>query len=351
MTDRGGPLLPQPRRLNGATGDPVGAADRLRAQVAERITGVLAGAAAPLTDVYVGWVAAHEAATCPARYRGQGDGGWEFPGWSPVLAASACGRAALAHHTAQADLAGRPPPLPVPLVAIRSWMQALRAPPKPGRPAVERSSVGDWIRETWEAGDTATLAAVAATAGRWLASFVRVLGWPLPPQVTLLNAPGPAAVPSLRWRPDKASPVTVACGADARLGRVTGAGGFALAVHRVTTGDDGALRDRAAFEAAAGALAIGVTPGSVLVTAGDMGERVTVPVDDDLLAHGADRIVGVVAQRAIAVERGFEPADATPSTACRHCDRLADCPPGQGWLAGAGRWRGGLPVLPGPPPG
>ncbi|HZA77759.1 MAG TPA: hypothetical protein VE623_15365 [Acidimicrobiales bacterium] len=326
-------------------------AGRLRADVAGRIADVLAGAAAPLTDVYVGWTAAHEAATCPARYRGQGEDGWGFPGWSPVLAAGACGRAALAHHIARADLTRRPPPMPVPLVAIRTWMQALRSPPEPGRPAEERSSVGDWVRETWEAGDTATLAAVAATAGRWLAGFVRVLGWPLPPQFTLLNAPGPAAVPSLRWHPDKASPVTVACGADARMGRVTGAGGFALAVHRVSTGDDGALRERAAFESAAGALAIGVPPASVLVTAGDTGERVTLPVDEDLLAQGAERIVGVVTQRAVAVERGFDPADATPSAACRHCDRLADCPPGQGWLAAAGRWRGGLPVLSVLPPG
>ena len=121
--------------------------------------------------------------------------------------------------------------------------------------------MGDWICETWDAGDSATLAAVAATAGRWLAGFVRVLGWPLPTQLTLLNAPGPGGGSgAVVAAAAKASPVTVACGADARVGRVTGAGGFVLAVHRVTTGDDGALRDRAAFEAAAGALAIGVRP-------------------------------------------------------------------------------------------
>jgi hypothetical protein len=204
--------------------------------------------------------------------------------------------------------------------------------------------VGDWIRETWEAGDFATLAAVAATAGRWLAGFVRVLGWPLPAQLTLLNAPGPAAVAAPSWRPDKDSPVTVACGADARLGRVTGAGGFVLAVHRVTTGDDGALRDRAGFEAAAGALGIGVVPASVLVTAGDTGERVTAPVDHQLLALGADRIAAVVSQRALAAERGFDPADSTPSPSCRHCDHLAECPSGQAWMRIAERWRAGLPV-------
>jgi hypothetical protein len=142
--------------------------------------------------------------------------------------------------------------------------------------------------------------------------------------------------------------VTVASGADARLGRVTGAGGFVLVVHRVTSGDDGALRDRAAFEAAAGGLAIGVAPGSVLVTAGDTGDRVTVPVDDRLLALGTERIVAVVAERVAAVERGFDPGDATPSAACRHCDHLADCPPGGAWVRGAGRWQGGLPVMPPP---
>ncbi len=337
-------------RTLGKPSDPVGTADRLRVETSRRIVKALAGAPSQgaVADVYVGWVAAREAATCPARYRGEGEHGWGFPGWSSPLAGGACGRAALAHHIADADRAGRPPTLPMPLDAIRVWMRALRTQGGTGdsRTApVERSGVGDWICEVWDAGDSATLAAVAALAGRWLAGFVRVLGWPLPERLTLLNAPGPAAVSTLRWRPDKASPVTVACGADARLGRVTGAGGYALVVHRVATGDDDALRDRAAFEAAAGALAVGVLPGSVLITAGDTGERVTVPVDGDLLALGTDRIVTVVAERAVAVERGFDPADAMPSGACRHCDHLADCPPGQAWMRVAERWRSGLPVL------
>jgi hypothetical protein len=330
--------------------DPVGTADRLRAETGRRIAEALAGAPSPgaVGDVYVGWVAAREAATCPARYRGEGERGWGFPGWSPPLAGGACGRAALAHHIAEADRAGRPATLPTPLDAIRAWMRALRTQGETGdgrTPPVERAGVGEWICEVWDAGDAAALAAVAALGGRWLAGFLRVLRWPLPPGLTLLNAPGPAAVSTLRWRPDKASPVTVACGTDARLGRVTGGGGFALVVHRVTTGDDDALRDRAAFEAAAAALAIGVMPGAILITAGDTGERVTVPVDDDLLAIGAERIVTVVEQRVVAVERGFDPTDATPSRACRHCDHLADCPPGQAWTRGAERWRGGLPVL------
>src|ERR671911_338057 len=81
---------------------------------------------------------------------------------------------------------------------------------------------------TSEAVDAVTLAAVAATAGRWLAGFLRVVGWPLPARLTLLGAPGPAAGPGPSWRPGKGSPITVACGADARIGRVTGAGCFGL---------------------------------------------------------------------------------------------------------------------------
>jgi hypothetical protein len=344
------PIASVPPTLRQHASDPVGTADRLRAEAGRRIAEALAGAPSPgaVGDVYVSWVAAREAATCPARYRGEGERGWGFPGWSPPLAGGACGRAALAHHIAEADRAGRRATLPMPLDAIRVWMRALRAPGETGdgrTPPVERSGVGDWVCEVWDAGGSATLAAVAALAGRWLAGFVRVLAWPLPPGLTLLNAPGPAAVSTLRWRPDKASPVTVACGADARLGRVTGAGGFALVVHRVTTGDDDALRDRAAFEAAAATLAIGVAPDSVLTTAGDTGERVTVPVDDDLLALGTERVVTAVAQRVVAVERGFDPTDATPSRACRHCDHLADCPAGEAWTRVAERWRGGLPLL------
>jgi hypothetical protein len=64
-----------------------------------------------------------------------------------------------------------------------------------------------------------------------------------------------------------------------------------------------------------------------------------------MLAAGGDMIVEVVRQRARAVDRGQDPADATPSARCRWCDLLDACPPGRGWLAHAGRWRGGLPVV------
>ena len=349
LADPHGPPMPRGPGRTGRTGEAVGAADRLRGSVAGRIAELVAGAARPVGDLYVGWHAAWDAATCPARYRGQGPEGWTFPGWSAPLAAASVGRAALAHHLDQADRSGLPPVLPDPLPAIRHWMRALRAPVAPGRggggPPLERSAVGDWVADAWEAGDTATLTAVAATAARWLAGFVRVIGWPLPPKLGLLKASGPPPTPGTSWRPAKGSPVKVDMGADARLGRVTGAGRFGLLVHRVATGDDASLRDRTAFEAAAGALVIGVAPAEVLVTAGDTGDRARVAVDDDLLARGGDLITAAVRERAAAIDRGFDPADASPSAACRRCEHLATCPPGQAWIAGPGRWRGGLPVL------
>src|SRR5690606_34287216 len=77
----------------------------------------------------------------------------------------------------------------------------------------------------------------------------------------------------------------------------------------------------------------------------DTGERVRVPVDEALLAAGGEMVVEVVRQRVRAVERGHDPADARPSPACRWCEVADGCGPGRDWLARAGRWRGGLPVL------
>jgi hypothetical protein len=85
-------------------------------------------------------------------------------------------------------------------------------------------------------------------------------------------------------------------------------------------------------------------PASVLVTAGDTGERVRVPVDDALLTAGVELITGVVRQRVEATARGADEADAVPSPTCRRCSVLDGCGPGRTWLAGPGRWRGGLPV-------
>jgi hypothetical protein len=324
--------------------DAVGAADRLIGAVTAGIDAALADAPAPVADVYVGWVAAAEAAECPARYRAAGEGGWGFPGWSAPTAAAAVGRAALDHHVQARDGGPAPSPddVPAPLEVVRGWIRGVAVAGGPG--------VGGWVGDLRADGDAATLAATAGLATRWLAGFVRVLGWPLPEGLALLGVTrddGASGAP--RWWPAKGSPVTVACGADARIGRVTGSGGHVLVVHRPSSADDGEIHRRATCEAAAGALALRVAPAAVLVTAGDTGERARVVVDEDLLAAGGEMIVEVVRQRVAALTRGHDPADARPSARCRWCDEAGHCGPGAAWLAGPGRWRGGLPVLaPGP---
>jgi hypothetical protein len=325
--------------------DPVGSADGLRRRLAEEIA-ELAGSSAGGAQVYVSWFAAQEAAACPARFRAQGEEGWGFPGWSAPLAAAAVGRAALDRHLDVHDGSRSPlgpsdgPPRPAPLEAVRAWMRSMAA--------CADCGVGDWVADRIAHRDDAALAATAAGATRWLAGFVRVLGWPLPPRLRLLSAVRGADSRPLRWRAPafpKNAGVTVASGADARLGRVAGSGDFALVVHRVAAGDDGRVHDRAAFEAVAGALAIGIVPAAIVVTAGDTGERLRVPTDPDLLDRGAALVAGVVRQRAVAAERGFDASDASPSPGCRHCPLIGECAPGRDWLAGPGRWRGGLPVV------
>jgi len=311
--------------------DAVGAADRLRAGVTVQIAAAVAGASAAPGRIHVTWTAALDAAACPAAYRAQGAEGWGFPGWTPGTGAAAVGRAALAAHLDGLDAGRGPlggtPPVPAPLELVRSW---LRAPAGDG--------VGGWVAELRAGGDAGTLAALAAGATRWLAGFLRVFGWPLPPDLALV-ADRP------RWRPPGVDDVTVAGGDDGRLGRVAGAGRFTLVVHRAAGREDEAVLDRATFEAAAGALVRGIAAEAVLVTAGDTGEGLRVPVDDELLAAGGRMVVAVVEQRVIAVDRGFDPADATPSPRCAWCPCRDECPPGQAWVAGPGRWRGGLPVL------
>jgi hypothetical protein len=318
--------------------DAVGASDRLQASVTAAVDDLLDGAAAPPGQVYVGWVAAVEAADCPARYRAHGDEGWGFPGWSAATAAGAIGRAALDHHLDDAGPGAGPGAgrLPAPLEAVRGWMRAAGTP--------WASGVAGWVGDLRADGDGPALAAVAAAAGRWLAGFVRVQGWPLPSGLVLLNVTREGAPPAQRWWPRKGSPVSVGSGADARVGRVTGSGGYELVVHRPSAGDDRDVHRRATVEAAAGALVHRVAPSAVLVAAGDTGERARIEVDEDLLAAGGDLLVEVVRQRVIALDRGYDAADATPSPRCRWCDLLDECAPGTAWLAGPGRWRGGLPV-------
>ncbi len=314
--------------------DAVGAADRLQATVATAVDEALAEAAVPPGSVHVTWVAALDVAACPARYRGQGEAGWGFPGWSPATAAGAIGRAALDLHLA--EVGPGPDHLPSPVEAVRRWIRTAGAAGAPG--------VAGWVGDLRAAGGGAALAAAAGAAGRWLAGFVRVLGWPLPAGSALLNVARDGA-PAPRWWPRRGSPVSVGSGADARIGRITGAGGHTLVVHRPAAPDDGDIVRRAAVEAAAGALVHRVAPASVVITAGDTGERARLDVDEALLATGGELLVSVVRQRVVATERGFDPADAVASRQCRWCEHAGSCPPGRTWLAGPGRWRGGLPAL------
>jgi hypothetical protein len=320
-------------------GDAVGWADGVRERVRGRIGEVLDGEIATVRDVYVGWVAAVDAAGCPARYRAGGADGWGFPGWSPALAAGAVARAALVRHLDRTSSPIAGPTLPEPLEAVRDWMrEAQRAPASP---------VAEWIAELGQAGDRTAVAATAANATRWLAGFVRVMGWPLPERLGVVvdNPEGPYGRGwTKRWRPAKGSPVCVASSPDAVLGKVAPSGRFDLVVHRPSTPADGALGDRAAFEATAGALSNGIVAANVVVVTADTAEHARFPVSPALLERGAELIVGVVRQRLIAADEA-EPDDATPSPACRWCPHLDDCTPGQAWLAGPGRWRGGLPVL------
>jgi hypothetical protein len=337
------PVLGAADRTHGGP-DPVGAADRVLAAVGQAVEEALAGAPAPPGQMYVNWSAAREAADCPARYRAHGEDGWGFPGWSPATAAGSVARAALDRHLdhrldhhAGATGPGARPVLPDPLEAVRAWVREATA--------VGDRGVAGWVAERRAEGDAATLAATAAAAGRWLAGFVRVLGWPLPEGLALLNVPSAEGGPPARWWPGPRSPVSVASGADARIGRVRGAGGHTLVVHRPAAGDDRDVWARAAVEAAAGALVHHVAPKAVLVTAGDTGARARIVVDDEVLAAGGTMIAEVVRQRVRATAVGHDPVDATPSAGCRWCDLRPVCPPGAAWVAGPGRWRGGLPII------
>ncbi|HEX5367435.1 MAG TPA: hypothetical protein VFW63_12330 [Acidimicrobiales bacterium] len=313
-------------------------AERLAGHLAATVTAMVAAAPAPVAPVYVSWGAAAEVATCPPRYRAAGEAGWRFPGWAPATAGAAAGRAALDHHLQATTPPAGPPPLPAPLEAVRSWMRSGTAVGAPG--------VAGWVAELRVRGDGTTMAATAATAARWLAGFVRLWGWPLPSRLALLNVPregGAGGAP--RWWPARRSPVSVASGADARLGRPGRTGDLSLVVHRPSSGGDRDVHRRAAYEAAAGALALRVAPEAVVVSGGDTGERVRVVVDDDLLAAGAEMIAAVVRARVTALTAGFDPGDARPSVLCRWCEEAGRCPAGAAWLAGPGRWHAGLPVL------
>ena len=259
----------------------VGRADELREDVAGRIGELLGPGEPGVRDVFVGWVAALDAAGCPVRYRASGADGWGFPGWSPALAAGAV-------------RAGRPGPPPRPHVVTAHGAhvaRAARSRPRlaargPARPA---SRVAEWIAELGRDGDRDTVAATAANATRWLAGFVRVMGWPLPDRMAVVvdNPEGPHGRGwQKHWRPAKGSPVCVASSPDATLGKVAPSGEFDLVVHRPSAPADEALADRAAFEAAAGSLSNRIVPASILVTTADTGEHARFPVSPALLGAG-----------------------------------------------------------------
>jgi hypothetical protein len=306
----------------------------------EELVAALSGDADP-GSIYVGWFAAADVAGCPARFRAGGADGWDFPGWSPPSAAPSVGRSALARAV------DRSTELPDPLGLVKAWMREVRSAPT--------SYVAEWITHLSQTGDRIGLAATAALAARWIAGFVRVAGWPLPEKLALVvDDPD---TPSARrgpppWRPRlerRRVPVAVASKPDAVAGTVAPSGRFDLVFHRPNSSDDLALADRAAFEATAAALALGIVPAHVVVSAADTGERLRFPVDDPLLARGADQVVAVVRHRLRAAEGPApgepEQADAVPSPACRYCPAAADCGPGQAWLARPNRRVNGLPVL------
>jgi hypothetical protein len=312
----------------------------LRQEVAERISAALDSAPEPVSDVYVGWVAALDAAGCPARYRASGADGWGFPGWSPALAAGAVGRAALALHLECTDSSATGPLLPQPLEAVRTWLRDASH--------NQTSPVSEWVAGLVRAGDRASLAATAALATRWVAGFVRMVGWPLPERLALVTDTGDGPFARRwpkRWRPTGGSTVSVASSPDAVIGKVATSGGFDLLIHRPTSAADRVLSARAAFEATAGVLACGIIADHVVVTTGDGADRLRFPIDAALLERGTELIVEVVRQRVIAAAPGWGFEDAIASAACRYCSEQTHCPVGQDWLDHSTR-HGGLPILP-----
>ena len=219
-------------------------------------------------------------------------------------------------------------------------MRATRARPPTGcRPS--------WVAERLDAGDAPTLAATAAGAARWLAGFVRVLGWPLP-------GPGPAhaarraaatAPCSTRGGRGKRAPVAVRSGADARLGRVTGVG-------RLRAGGppaDGRRRRQPAGPG--GVRGGGRRPGHRRRPGRGRGHRRRHRRAGP--GRRRRRPARAPARRwsrtssasgSLAAGRAVRPPAPPRRRPAGTASWPPTAPPGLAWLAGPGRWRGGLPV-------
>ena len=202
----------------GAPGErDVGAADLVTARSPAAVDAALA--APRRGDVYIGWVAAAEVPPARPGTGRRGRVGVPRLVARPRPRPPSGGPPSTTTCTPPTRRPGEPPAALPPLEAVRAWMREAAGRRRPGRRLGRRPAAD---------GDAAALAATAAAATRWLAGFVRVLGWPLPDGLTLLNvAPRRrASGPAPGGGPPRARPSRWPRGADARLGRVTGPGDF-----------------------------------------------------------------------------------------------------------------------------
>lgn len=278
-----------------------------------------AGAGLP-QDVRVGWYDAIDASRCAAGFREGVAAGGTWQGWSPPLAARSIGRAALAGHLANGDAA-----CPEPLELVRAHVRQVRRTPT--------RSVEEWLADPHLT--EAELRLAGAFATRWVSSFLRMAGWPLPPRCSLEEV-----------RPFRAPPVTAAASIDATVGKVTVEGTHDLWVLITSSGRGmSMLHDRACIDTAAATLGRGIAPAALVLLCADTGERIRVPADRDTLARGVELLAAAVRELRVATDRGYDESDATPGAHCSTCDVRAVCAPGTQWLEAPGRRRGGLPVL------
>jgi hypothetical protein len=270
--------------------------------------------------VRVGWYDAIDASRCPAGYReGVAEGGtWQ--GWAPHLAARSIGRAALTAYVESGATE-----LPQPLDLVRAHVRQVRHAPA--------RNVDDWLADPQLPDAERRLAGSLAT--RWLSSFLRMTGWPLPARLSLDDV-----------RPFRHDLVTAAASIDATAGKVTVDGTHELWVLITSSGRGvSVLRDRACVDAAAATLGRGIAPAAFVLLCADTGERLRLPIERDELARGVELLTIAVRELRGAATRGWDESDAIPGEHCPTCHVLGRCPPGERHLDAPGRRRGGLPVL------